>query len=176
VDPLTRLAVDAARGDEVATTAFIRATQIDLIRFLTFLADAEHAEDLAQETYLRALRTIGSYRADAPARTWLFAVARHVATDWLRSRLRRPTVITDTPPDHHGAHDFTEEATLKHLVSQLTVERREAFVLTQLLGLPYDEAAAVLGCPIGTVRSRVHRARTDLVAALTDPDASTATA
>jgi len=68
----------------------------------------------------------------------------------------------------------TGEVDLDHAVAALTSDRRDAFVLTQVLGLSYEEAAAVCGCPVGTIRSRVSRARVDLVSALSD-DAGAAT-
>lgn len=67
-------------------------------------------------------------------------------------------------------HDFAAEIALRDLVAALPIERREAFTLTQILGLSYDEAAAVLDCPTGTIRSRVFRARADLVEAMTSAD------
>lgn len=116
------------------------------------------------------MRGLVTYRGDAPARAWLFAVARHVAGDWLRSRMRRPATPTDTLATlalGRDPHDFTAEVELRALIATLPLERREAFTLTQVIGLSYDEAAAVLDCPIGTVRSRVFRARAELLAAMT---------
>jgi RNA polymerase sigma-70 factor (ECF subfamily) len=66
-----------------------------------------------------------------------------------------------------GADGVAESATVTDLLARLDTDRREAFVLTQLLGLPYAEAAEVAGCPVGTIRSRVARARADLVESLT---------
>ncbi|MDQ1681490.1 MAG: polymerase sigma-70 factor, subfamily [Frankiaceae bacterium] len=165
VDPLTRLAMDAARGDSSATTAFIQATQRDVLRFVAYLAGPVHAEDLAQETYIRALRTLSSYRGDGPPKAWLFAVARHVVGDWLRSDMRRKEAVAEQLPDP-GVPDFSGNTELRLLIAGLDQPRREAFVLTQILGIDYAQAASILDCPIGTVRSRVFRARADLAAML----------
>jgi RNA polymerase sigma-70 factor (ECF subfamily) len=75
-----------------------------------------------------------------------------------------------------GADRVGEGAAVADLLARLSSDRREAFVLTQLLGLPYAEAAEVAGCPVGTIRSRVARARADLVEALGEDDAASARA
>jgi len=166
---ITAWALAAGRGDPDAVSAFVRATQTDVHRFLVHLAGPADAEDLAQETYLRALRTLPSFAARASARTWLLSVARRVAVDAVRTAVRRPRtravddweVLADrTVPPRSGAH---EAVLLRSLVDALDPDRREAFVLTQMLGLGYAEAADVCDCPVGTIRSRVARAREDLV-------------
>ncbi|MDQ1681131.1 MAG: polymerase sigma-70 factor, subfamily [Frankiaceae bacterium] len=169
MDPLTRVARDAARGDSEATAEFVRATRQDVLRFVTYLAGPSHAEDLAQETYIRALRTLGSYRGDATVRSWLLAVARHVTLDWLRSDMRRKETPVDVLPGRAGVTDFTGNVELEMLVAGLEPSRRDAFVLTQIVGVDYRQAALILDCPVGTVRSRVFRARDDLAAMLADP-------
>ncbi len=166
---ITAWALAAGRGDPDAVSAFVRATQTDVHRFLVHLAGPADAEDLTQETYLRALRTLPSFAARASARTWLLSVARRVAVDAVRTAVRRPRtravddweVLADrTVPPRSGAH---EAVLLRSLVDGLDPDRREAFVLTQMLGLGYAEAADVCDCPVGTIRSRVARAREDLV-------------
>ena len=103
------------------------------------------------------------------ARTWLLSIARRVCADAVRAavreRARRPVTAAAPGPDQP---DPAEAVTVRALLATLTTERREAFVLTQLLGLSYAEAADVCACPIGTIRSRVARARTDLVEGLDD--------
>jgi RNA polymerase sigma-70 factor, ECF subfamily len=166
MDELTRLLLAAADGDRLALAAFVRRTQADVWRFVAHLVDPGVADDLTQEVYLRALRTIPRFRGDSSARTWLLTVARRVAADEIRSRQRRrrlPDPEVDDVPDRAG------EVALHELIAALDDDRREAFVLTQLLGLSYAEAAAAAGVPIGTIRSRVARAREQLVAALGDP-------
>ncbi len=169
---ITAWALAAGRGDADAVAAFVRATQTDVHRFLVHLAGPADAEDLAQETYLRALRTLPSFEGRSSARTWLLAVARRVSVDAVRTAVRRPRtsgvedweMLADrTTPARSAAH---EAVLLRSLVDALDPDRREAFVLTQMLGLGYAEAADVCDCPVGTIRSRIARAREDLVRAL----------
>lgn len=168
-DELTGWALAAARGDEGAAAAFVRGSQAEVWRLVRHLTSHAVADDLTQETYLRAFRALGRFRGDAAARTWLLAIARRAAADHLRARARRPPEIADPET---GAHtvvvggDPAGYVPVRLLLDRLDHDRREAFVLTQLLGLSYAEAADVCDCPIGTVRSRVARARTDLGAAL----------
>lgn len=172
---ITDCAVAAGAGDRTALAEFVRATQRDVHRFLTHLGGAADADDLAQETYLRALRALPRFEARAPARTWLLAIARHVAADAVRAAQRRPrtdavddweaVVAAARPGTARSAAD--EAVALRALVDALDTDRREAFVLTQLLDLSYAETADVCGCPVGTIRSRVARAREDLVEAMT---------
>ncbi len=169
---ITRLAMAAKAGDQAAAAAFIRATQQGVFRFLAHLVDVREAEDLSQETYLRAMRALPRFAARSSARSWLLAIARRVAADHIRALVRQPR--TARADDWQVAADtviaessqFDEVLALTRLLDGLTPERREAFVATQLLGLSYDEAAEVCDCPVGTIRSRVARARADLVAAL----------
>ena len=170
-DEITRSALAGARGDADATVAFIRATQRDVHRFLTNLVGAREADDLAQETYLRALRSLPGFAGRSSARTWLLSIARRAAADHVRSAVRRPR--TGAEPDWELLGERTpsmpgidERVLLRELVLGLDEDRREAFVLTQMLDLSYAGAAAVCGCPVGTIRSRVARARADLVAAM----------
>ncbi|WP_327101520.1 RNA polymerase sigma factor SigC [Nocardia vinacea] len=170
-DETTQLALAAARGDRQALEAFIRATQKDVWRLLAHLTELSRADDLTQETYLRALGSIKRFEGRSSARTWLLSIARRVVVDQVRMAVARPSIAQGVDwvaaadrqmGRHDGLADIVE---LKLLLEDLSVERREALVLTQVLGLSYAEAAAVCGCPVGTVRSRVARAREDLVAA-----------
>jgi RNA polymerase sigma-70 factor, ECF subfamily len=172
---ITAWAIAAGRGDRAALTEFVRATQRDVHRFVTHLSSARDADDLAQETYVRALRSLPAFAGRSPARTWLLAIARHTAADAVRTAMRRPrtsgvddwealAAATGSPGLIRTAGE--EAVLLRSLVDALDTDRKEAFVLTQLLDLSYAEAADVCGCPVGTIRSRVARARADLVAAL----------
>jgi RNA polymerase sigma-70 factor, ECF subfamily len=171
VDDLTRLALCAAKGDRIALHGFVRASQSDVWRLCAHLGDRHRADDLTQETYLRALRALSSFRADASARTWLLAIARRTVADALRTsqRHRRLEGVLRPKPDETGP---AERVALRDAVARLDADRRAAFVLTQVLGLSYAEAAEVCGCPVGTIRSRLARARADLVAALADDTSS----
>jgi RNA polymerase sigma-70 factor, ECF subfamily len=177
VEDLERTAADAAAGDPLAAAALVRATQSDVWRLCSALGDRGSADDLTQETYLRAFGALHRFEGRSSVRTWLLVIARRVCADAVRTRRRtRLTLVRDdadlealAAPD--TADRVGEAGAVGDLLARLDSDRREAFVLTQLLGLPYAEAAQVVGCPIGTIRSRVARARADLVAALDDGDA-----
>mgnify|MGYP006331182579 FL=1 len=170
-DDVTRWALAAKGGDQRAAEAFVRATQRDVHRFVANLTTSADAEDLCQETYLRAMRALVRFDARASARTWLLAIARRVAADHIRTAMRRPRTTSAGDWESVGRRDvpagrLDEQVVLTALLADLDPARREAFVATQVLGLDYAEAAEVCGCPVGTIRSRVFRARADLIAAL----------
>jgi RNA polymerase sigma-70 factor, ECF subfamily len=176
VDELERYAADAAAGDPLAAAALVRATQADVWRLCAALGDRDSADDLTQETYLRAFGSLHRFEGRSTVRTWLLAVARRVCADALRARRRRPSLVGVDPVDVEvgdGADRVGEHAAVGDLLARLAADRREAFVLTQVVGLSYAEAAEVAGVPVGTIRSRVARARADLIDAL-DDRASTA--
>jgi RNA polymerase sigma-70 factor, ECF subfamily len=164
MDELTHLLLQAGEGDRLALHAFIQRTQADVWRFCAHLVDRDAADDLTQETYVRAMGAAPRFRADASARTWLLAIARRTCADEIRKRQRRRPweLLTDRPGDR-VVPDPSRTSDLHALIDTLPDDRRAAFVLTQLLGLSYAEAADALDVPIGTIRSRVARAREDLV-------------
>lgn len=160
LDEVTVLALAARRGDSAAAAAFVRATQADVWRLCAHLGSSATADDLAQDTYARAFASLHRFAGRASARTWLLSIARRVCADAVRSAVRARALRPEPPrvsPDH------AESVVLHDLLDALDPERREAFVLTQLVGLSYAEAADVCGCPVGTIRSRVARGRADLV-------------
>jgi RNA polymerase sigma-70 factor (ECF subfamily) len=172
VDDLTALALEAAAGDRVAMTAFVRRSQPEVWRVCVRLGDRADADDLTQEVYLRALPALARFRADASARTWLLQIARHVCADHVRRSTRRRALL-DRVVQQSSTDDGTEgprtgELEIDQAICGLTLDRREAFVLTQVAGLSYAEAAEVCEVPIGTIRSRVARARADLIDTLAD--------
>jgi RNA polymerase sigma-70 factor (ECF subfamily) len=172
VDPLTRLAYGARAGDAAALEALVEAGYGQVWQLCGSLVDAQSADDLAQETFIRAVRTLPKFRGDATARTWLLAIARHVCTDELRTRSRRrrrdASLVAGATANERTAPDAGEMIGVADLVRRLDPDRRAAFVLTQMLGLSYEETARVCECPVGTIRSRVARARSDLLALLAD--------
>ncbi|MGO1049703.1 sigma-70 family RNA polymerase sigma factor [Crossiella sp. CA198] len=169
---ITEWALAAGRGDQVAAAAFIRATQREVWRFLVHLAGRDEAEDLTQETFVRALRSVHRFAGRSHARTWLLSIARRVAVDQIRSAMARPRISggVDWQDTAERATPLTpgvdEAVALQLAVRELGEDQRAAFVLTQVIGLGYAEAAEVCGCPVGTIRSRVARARQELVLAL----------
>jgi RNA polymerase sigma-70 factor (ECF subfamily) len=168
VDEATRWALAARDGDAAAAAAFIRHTQAEVWRFVAAMISPAAADDLTQETYLRALRALPSFEGRSTARTWLFGIARRTCADHLRAvtRGRRLLARAATLADPAVAPADPSGLAAEELLSRLSRGRREAFVLTQLLGFGDAEAAQALGVPIGTIRSRVARARTELIAAV----------
>jgi RNA polymerase sigma-70 factor, ECF subfamily len=165
MDELTALLHRAATGDRMALAGFIRASQADVWRFCAHLVDPASADDLTQEVYVRAMRSMHRFRGDASAKTWLLAVARHVAADEIRRRQRQRRYAPSEPTTDEQPPEVDAIA-VQELIDQLEPDRRAAFVLTQVLGFSYRDAAATLDVPIGTVRSRVARGRDQLLAAL----------
>ncbi len=168
---LTELALAAGSGDHQALEGFVQGTQRDVWRFVAHLSGPRQADDLTQETYLRALKSVRRFAGRSSARTWLLSIARRVVVDQVRSERARPR--TDARADWVDTADrahadsaragFEEVVELNMLLDGLSEKRREALLLTQMLGLSYEETAEVCGCAIGTVRSRVARAREELL-------------
>jgi RNA polymerase sigma-70 factor (ECF subfamily) len=168
VEDVTSLARRAGQGDRSALAEFVRATQADVWRLCARLGGRHLADDLTQETYLRALPALRSFRGDASARTWILAIARRTVADAIRASTRRRRVERDAAGAAPGAieADASGSISIHAAVDGLDDDQRAAFVLTQVLGLSYAETAIVCGCPVGTIRSRLARAREHLVAAL----------
>ncbi|WP_432247219.1 sigma-70 family RNA polymerase sigma factor [Streptomyces sanyensis] len=175
-EEITRIALAARCGDARAVEGLVRALHRDIWRYVAYLsADPQGADDLTQETFLRALGSLHRFEGRSSARTWLLSIARRTVVDSLRRAAARPR-LSDRE-DWQGVAErrqprtpgFEDGVALAELLAAVPAERRAAFELTQVLGLPYAEAAEALGVPVGTVRSRVARARAALVALLTDP-------
>jgi RNA polymerase sigma-70 factor, ECF subfamily len=167
VDELTRWALAARDGDRTAVASFIERTQPQVWRLCAHLGGRGVADDLTQETYLRAIRALPDYRGDASARTWLLTIARRTAADSVRRTVRRRRLV-DTLSSRPTLAAPAPALPLDPLLASLDPVQCEAFALTQLLGLTYLEAAAVCDCPVGTIRSRVARARETLLAELAE--------
>ncbi|MHB1519098.1 MAG: sigma-70 family RNA polymerase sigma factor [Acidimicrobiales bacterium] len=167
MDALSRLAIDARAGDERSLESFVDAAYHPVWHLCATLVDGDSADDLAQETFIRAVAALPRFRGESSARTWLLSIARHVCLDEVRSRVRRrrrdSAIVFSARLQSTVVTDCGEESALRDLLLEVHPERREAFALTQLSGLTYSEAADVCGCPIGTIRSRVARARTELL-------------
>lgn len=171
MDDLTSLALAAGDGDPVAVAAFVRRTQPEVWRVCARLGDRDAADDLTQEVYLRALPALARFRGDSSARTWLLQIARHVCADHVRRRTRVRSLLdrlvqhAGDPDPQPGPAGLVE---IDEAIARLAPDRRAAFVLTQVTGLSYAEAAEVCEVPVGTIRSRVARARAELLDALTE--------
>lgn len=169
-DHLTLLARAAAAGDDRALGELVGATQDQVRRLCAHLGSPADADDLAQETYLRALRALPRFRGESPVLVWLLAIARHVCTDHVRRRVRRAEIDLRYRP-RPGVTAPDDSVVVEDLLGRLDTDQAAAFALTQVLGLSYDEAAEVCDCPVGTIRSRVARARAALLDQVRDADA-----
>lgn len=169
-DPLRRLLEAAVEGDDAAFGELVRQAQPAVWQLCQALGSPGEVEDLVQETFLRAVRAAPAYRGDAPVRLWLLSIGRRVCADDVRRRTKQRDLVRRLSMLRHEA-DVAHAGDMDDLLRGLDEDRRAAFVLTQLLGLGYQEAATVLGCPIGTVRSRVARARASLLEAVRQADA-----
>jgi RNA polymerase sigma-70 factor (ECF subfamily) len=163
------------RGDEAAwQTLVARHTRKVFGLAYRFTGRSEEAEDLTQEVFVKVYQTLHRYReADGPFGAWLMAVARNHAIDHYRrgkqERLRRaedPVVLETAPSREEHPVEGLERERRARLVHQglraLPQDLRAPLVLCDLQGLPYEEIARSLGLPLGTVKSRINRARLEL--------------
>ena len=163
-DPDPRTLQRARRGDLDAFEDLVRAYQADVWRFAYHLTrDRSLAEDVTQEAFLRAFRFFKSFRGDSRFTSWLFRIARNCAMDALRSR--KSYLDREHPPPVDPT-DPQMRAELHVALDSVSEEHRDAFLLIEVFGLSYQEAADVLGVRVGTVKSRMHRARAAMVHAL----------
>ena len=165
---VTELALRAGRGDRAALTEFIKATQDDVWRLLAHLGGPEIADDLTQETYLRVIGALPRFAARSSARTWLLSLTRRVWVDNIRHDMARPRKSATKYEDAmscvaENSGSWSDWIDARALIDALPTDRREALILTQVLGYTYEEAAKIAGVRVGTIRSRVARARKDLI-------------
>ncbi len=156
-----------AQGRDLAAFEdIVRACQADVWRFARSLLHDRHlAEDVTQESFLRAYRFLPSFRGDSRFSTWLFRIVRNCAADAMR-KIRPPGPGLGLAP----LSDAVARAEIDEALAGLAPSLREAFLLVEVFGLRYADAARVLDTREGTVKSRVHRARTALAAALTEEE------
>lgn len=161
----------AQDGDPDAFRRVVVATEADVRRFCAWLCQpGSDLDDLVQETYLRAFRGVGSFRSESTGLAWLLTIARRVCTDHVKRKVkdRRNLAVAPVAPDQTPCSSGFVDAMAD--VVNLAPVYREAFVLVAVLGFTYDEAASIMGCPRGTVQSRVARARLELIAVSTETD------
>lgn len=163
MDLLSTTALKARDGDRVALEGFLRLVQADVWRTCRYLVDIDAADDLAQEVLVRVVGSLHRLTPEHQVRGWILGIARHVCFDEIRRRQRRRRTNAEFAALRPQLEsDLNTGVTVRDLVGRLDDERREAFVLTQLVGMTYEEAAEICGCAIGTIRSRVARARVEL--------------
>jgi len=157
------------KGHARAYAQVVQAMQPKILGFLYRMTrNRELAEDLGQEVFLRAYRQLANYDPKKAAfSTWLFTIARNLCLDeWRRQRPARVTLeeaaFVEAPPEtnpHRAALEGELEWQIAQAVSGLESEFREVFILHEYENLSLDEVAAITGAPVGTIKSRLHRAR-----------------
>ena len=157
----------AAGRIEDARRALVEMAGQSVYRFVKAMVRDEHlAQDLAQDTFLRAFQSLGSYRGEAEVTTWVLAIGRRlVLSRARRSRLeRRWQVVTDALPEAASGRGIVEPADPKLMdaVAALPLRQREAVVLFYLEDLGVEDIARLTGRPANTIKSDLHRARAAL--------------
>ena len=161
--------VRAARaGDREAFMQLVRVHQAGVRALASgLLGDRALAEDVAQEAFLRAWRGLPRFRGEAAFATWLYRIVRRVVADEARRPALRTVPIDEVPAlADRRAGDPALRGDLDQALAALEPAQREAFLLVVVLGLSYQEVGDMTGAPVGTVASRVFRARARLAAAL----------
>ncbi len=172
------------RGDKRAFDLLVLKYQRKIMRLLSrMVRDPAEVEDVAQETFIKAYRALPQFRGDSAFYTWLYRIAINSARNWQASSARRHTTLgsveteegeTFNPIDHLSDIGTPESAlvsreiadTVNSAIAALPEELRTAITLREVEGMSYDEIAQSMGCPIGTVRSRIFRAREAIAAQL----------
>lgn len=165
-DPDPRTLARARAGDPAAFEELVRAYQGDVYRFAySYTRDRGLAEDATQEAFLRAYRFLPGFRGDSRFGSWLFRIARNCALDAIRARRGQEERALRAPAPL-GPPDPAARIELQTALAAVSPEHREPFLLIEVFGLSYREAADVLRVRVGTVKSRMHRARLAMMAAL----------
>ncbi len=160
------------RGDVERFAELVRRHQRAVLRLaMSLLGHAEEAEDVAQEALVSAYRSLGEFRGRAKFSTWLYRIVVNKCQDARRQKLRRPTVadadlfmeVADPSADPRDrAVDRELSGKLSAAIRRLSPQQQTAFVLHYLHGLTLEDAAEVMGCEVGTVKSHVFRATQQL--------------
>jgi len=163
-------------GDKRAYDLLVLKYQHKIIKLVTrYVRDPSEALDVAQEVFIKAYRAIAKFRGDSAFYTWLYRIAINTAKNYIIAQSRRPpgSDIDSTEAEQYsGADGLKEIATPEHALLRDEIEKtvfeaiealpedlRTAITLRELEGLSYEEIADTMDCPIGTVRSRIFRAR-----------------
>jgi RNA polymerase sigma-70 factor (ECF subfamily) len=164
------------KGEKTAFDALVLKYQHRVLKLVQrYVRDAQEAEDVTQEAFIKAYRALPAFRGDSAFYTWLYRIAINTAKNALVSSARRPVDydLDLQDPDQYDAHArlkdtatpeamlLTEEIreTVNAAIAGLPQDLRTAIVLRELDGLSYEEIAKTMDCPVGTVRSRIFRAR-----------------
>lgn len=164
-EPDPQLIRRAQGGDLKAFEDLVRWCQPDVWRVVrSIVRNRDLADDVTQDTFVRAFRFLGSFAFRSKFSTWLFTIARRCCMDSLAKRSR----IADAEPPEVPVPDASERTEITAAIDALPEIWREPFLLVEVFGLSHGEAADVLGVRPGTIKSRMFRARGALVAALSE--------
>ncbi|WP_286237118.1 RNA polymerase sigma factor RpoE [Neptuniibacter halophilus] len=162
------------QGDKAAFDLLVKKYQHKIIALIgRYVYDAHEAQDVAQETFIKAYRALPKFRGDSAFYTWLYRIAINTAKNHLVARGRRPAdVDVDDAQFFEGDNELKDidtpenqlyrdelESVIKRTLNRLPEDLRVALSLREFEGMSYEEIAAVMDCPVGTVRSRIFRAR-----------------
>ncbi|HSM68164.1 MAG TPA: RNA polymerase sigma factor RpoE [Xanthomonadales bacterium] len=164
------------QGDKTAFDLLIHKYQHRIVSLISrYVSDPSEALDVAQEAFIKAYRAIGNFRGDSAFYTWLYRIAINTAKNWLVARNRRPPA-SDIDAADAEQYDMDSrlkerstpenellreeiEKTVYDTIAALPDDLRTAIILREIEGMSYEEIATTMECPIGTVRSRIFRAR-----------------
>ena len=164
------------QGDKTAFDLLVRKYQQKVLNvIMRYVRDPDEAQDVAQEAFIKAYRALPRFRGDSAFYTWLYRIAINTAKNMLVSRGRRPpgsdvevevaeqldsgTRLKDQSTPESYIHEEEVMRTIKKAMDELPEDLRTAIMLRELEGMSYEEIAEAMSCPIGTVRSRIFRAR-----------------
>ena len=165
----------AQRGDKTAFDALVTKYQYKVINLVgRFVKDEDEAQDVAQEAFIKAYRGLANFRGDSAFYTWLYQIVINSAKNYIVSKNRRtpPSMVDVEEAERMNAASMKEldtpeglmltreiEKTVWQAVQELQEDLKTAITLREIEGMTYDEIAKVMECPVGTVRSRIFRAR-----------------
>ncbi len=164
------------KGDKGAFDVLVLKYEQKIVNLvMRYVRDPEQALDISQEAFIKAYRALPRFRGDSAFYTWLYRIAVNTAKNYLAAQRRRPTDIELDlqDPEQYGLHAKLKETdtpegvtlskelqeTLERAIEALPDDLRTAIILRELDGMSYEEIAQTMDCPVGTVRSRIFRAR-----------------
>ena len=173
------------KGDRVAFTQLMEKYQNQVFNIsYGFLSDYDDASDATQEVFIKVYRSIASFKGQSSFITWLYVICRNVCNDILRKRQRRGVSVSiysdnededyvkeiksDAPSPDEMVEQSEREMAVREAINMLKPEYKEVIVYSDMQQLSYDEVAQILKCPVGTVKSRLNRARAALRKNLAD--------